>query len=343
MNGDGFADLAMGVPEEDDDAGGAVNVLYGSSGGLTADGNQLWTQDSPGILDSAESGDAFGHSLASGDFDGDGVADLAVGAVKELLGGIGQAGLVNVLYGSQGGLAADGNQVWTQGSPGIVDDIEDFDEFGWSLEAGDFDGSGFDDLVVGLRWENVAEENDGAVNVIYGSPDGLASAGNQFWHQDKPGVRDLAEPQDEFGFSVASGDFDGDGMEDLAIGVPHEAVARVLLAGAVQVLYGSPLGLSAERNQLWAQATQGVVGESEFDENLGTSVVALDLGGGSTSDLAIGVPREGLGGATWAGAVNVLYGSVGGLSADGDQFWSQGAPGIADVPESNDVFGSLGG
>src|SRR6185503_13408667 len=80
FNGDGFADLAIGVPEEDtggaEDAG-AVNVIYGSASGLTAtDPNvpapQFWSQNSTGISGASEAGDRFGAALASGDFNGDG-------------------------------------------------------------------------------------------------------------------------------------------------------------------------------------------------------------------------------------------------------------------------------
>ncbi len=107
FNGDGFADRAIGVPLEDvgsaDDAG-AVNVLYGSGGGLADAGNQVRTQDDLGG-EAAETGDQFGAALTTGDFDGDGFADLAVGAPREDLGSAADAGTVSVLYGSASGLS----------------------------------------------------------------------------------------------------------------------------------------------------------------------------------------------------------------------------------------------
>ena len=78
FNGDGYADLAIGVPAEDVGTllnAGAVNVIYGSSSGLSATKaktNPLWTQNSGGIADLAEAGDQFGSSLATGDFNNDG-------------------------------------------------------------------------------------------------------------------------------------------------------------------------------------------------------------------------------------------------------------------------------
>src|SRR5262245_36665004 len=82
FNGDGYSDLAIGVPGEEvggKKQAGAVNVIYGSATGLSAGGgdtgvppNQLWTQDSPGVLGVAEKEDAFGSAIAAGDFNGDG-------------------------------------------------------------------------------------------------------------------------------------------------------------------------------------------------------------------------------------------------------------------------------
>jgi hypothetical protein len=99
FNGDGFSDLAIGVPNEDVgevfDAG-AVEVIYGSAGGLqlTAPGDDFISQDSPGVRDSAEETDLFGYTVAAGDFNDDGFADLAVGIYSE-----GDGGGVAVLYG----------------------------------------------------------------------------------------------------------------------------------------------------------------------------------------------------------------------------------------------------
>ena len=115
FNGDGIGDLAVGVPFEDVDGNldaGAVNVLYGSATGLTASGDQFWTQNSTGVLDDAEAGDAFGSSLANGDFNNDGFSDLAIGVPSEdVAGPVANAGAVSVLYGSATGLTDDGNQL----------------------------------------------------------------------------------------------------------------------------------------------------------------------------------------------------------------------------------------
>jgi hypothetical protein len=224
FNGDGFADLAVGVPFEDvgrkEDAG-AVNVLYGSATGLVAAGNQYWSQDSPGLGDVAEPSDQFGFATTAGDFNGDGFSDLAVGAPLEDRPE--DSGLVNVIYGSTSGLTATGSQVWTQNSSGIPDSREPGDKFGRALVAGDFNHDGVSDLAVGVPYERVGQRPQaGAVNVIYGSPTGLTSAGARLWHQNRSGIKDSADTGDLFGYALSASDFNGDTFADLAVGIPGE-------------------------------------------------------------------------------------------------------------------------
>ena len=109
-----------------------MNVLYseGIGTGLSDVGNQRWHQNSAGIEDSAEAGDLFGSTLAAGDFNRDGKADLVVGVPGE----DGGAGAVNAIYGSVSGLVATDDQLWSQDGlfmGGIfVADIDDTSESG---------------------------------------------------------------------------------------------------------------------------------------------------------------------------------------------------------------------
>jgi hypothetical protein len=339
FNGDGFADLAVGVPFEDVGGGpdaGAVNVLYGSSTGVTATGNQFWTQDSPGIVDAVEPNYQFGFATATGDFNQDGFADLAIGVPLE--NGPEDSGAVNVIYGSAGGLGPSGNQVWTQDSAGIRDGRERGDQFGRALAAGDFNHDGFEDLAVGVPFENVhGHSQAGGVNVLYGSPGGLTANGNRFWSQDTTGVVDTSERGDTLGFSVAASDFNGDTFADLAVGVPGEG--GPLGAGAVAVILGSPGGLRPAGNRLWSQNSRDVRNSSEAGDHFGYSLAGGDFNHDGFADLAVGVPFEDIWTKANAGAVNVLYGSVRGLTATRNQFWTQDSPGMRNQAERGDEFG----
>jgi hypothetical protein len=342
FNGDGFADRAIGVPLEDvgsaNDAG-AVNVLYGSGSGLTDTGNQLWTQGSVGGGEPSEGADQFGAALATGDFNRDGFADLAIGSPGEDLGAVADAGLVQILYGSPSGLSAAGSQAYNQDSTGIADTAESGDRLGTALAGGDLDGDGDDDLTAGAPGESVgAAGAAGAVNVIYGSGSGLTSSGNQLFNQDSAGLAEASESGDSFGTALAAGDLNGDSRDDVAVGVPSETIGTTS-AGAVSVIYGSGAGLSSAGNQVWQQNSAGISETAEAGDSFGAALAAGDLNADARDDVAVGVPSETIG-TTSAGAVNVLYGSGSGLTDTGNQLWSQNSIDVKDAAEAGDRLGA---
>ncbi|WP_103287176.1 FG-GAP repeat protein [Candidatus Nitrosocaldus islandicus] len=353
FNGDGYEDIAIGVPFEEfgtlTDAG-IINVLYGSSSGLQASSpaDQTWSQDTSSVKDVAEDFDYFGWSLAAGDFNGDSYTDLAVGVPAENVGSITDAGAVNILYGSSSGLQASSpdDQIWHQDTSSVKDVAEIGDNFGWSLAAGDFNGDGKDDLAVGVPFEDIGSITDaGAVNILYGSSSGLqaSSPDDQIWHQDTSSVKDVAEIGDNFGYSLATGDFNNDGKDDLAVGVLAESVGIITGAGAVNILYGSSSGLQASSpdDQIWHQDTSSVKDVAEDFDLFGYSLTTGDFNNDGKDDLAVGVPFEDIGSITDAGIINVLYGSSSGLQASSpdDQIWHQDSPNVDGVAEDTDFFG----
>jgi FG-GAP repeat protein len=360
FNGDGYADLVVGVSLENVGAvsdAGAVQVLYGSAAGLqaTAPDDQLWSQDSPEVLDTAEQGDQFGFSVAAGNFNNDAFDDVAVGAptedVRQQLASVRDAGSVSVLYGSAAGLQATApdDQVWSQGAGGVQDRPEVGDSLGWSATTGDFNGDGFDDLVAGAPLEDVGSESrgvdGGAANVLYGSAAGLQASApdDQFWNQDVDGVIGLAEHLDAFGYSVAAGDFEGDGFDDLAVGVPREdgGGESIPQSGAANILYGSAEGIQAARDWHLEQGDSSVTDSTERFDRFAAALAIDDFNGDGHADLAAGVPFEEVGVVPDAGAVHVLYSTEIGLQAENpdDRLWTQGAGGVLDKGENSDRFG----
>lgn len=305
VDGNGVADLVVGVPGEDFGAvadTGLVTVVLSGPPGVGSSATS-WSQDTPYVQSVAERGDRFGAPVSSGDFDRDGYADLAVGAPGE----DGGAGAVTVLHGSPQGLT-DRDQLWTQDSPGIAGAAEAADGFGTSLAAGDLDGDGRGDLAVGVPGEDVAGPSgderpylDGAVALLRGAPGGLTALGDQFLHQDVPGVPGETRSPDRFGAAVALDDVDGDGQADLA-------------------------------------ASPGVPRGPEAGDAFGASVQLVDLGRLDQADLVVGLPGEDDG----SGLVHVLYGGASGITTCATTSYTQASAGIPGTLEDGDGFAVLG-
>jgi len=142
----------------------------------------------------------FGHSLAAGDFDGDGFDDLAIAVRSEDLGAAVHAGAINVIYGTAARLSSAGNQFWHQDSPGVLGDAGSSENYGDGLIVGNFNAGSRDALAASVHDEDVGSAIDaGAVSILYGSSAGLKSAGNQLWTQNSSNINDIAETGDKFG------------------------------------------------------------------------------------------------------------------------------------------------
>jgi len=364
---DAFADLVVGVPGERvrvgtsmRDYAGLIHVIFGYPQGLGSQDYESWDQDMDFSQDMVESHDQFGTVLASGDFNGDGRYDVAVGIpfedITTAAGTATTAGAVHIIYGSStGGLTPAGNQFWHQDSPDVDGKAEYNDQFGKSLAVGNFNGDDYDDLAVGVPFEDFYSsptiKNGGSVIVIYGSAGGLSPSAvlpDQMWHQDSDDgtkISDSVEEDDYFGCALAAGNFDGDAYDDLAIGALGEDSSSKTDIGVVHVLYGTIGGLSGQRNQQWEQYDWSTL-ESEANDNFGASLAAGDFDDDGLDDLAVGVPEEDINiSATEtvedAGAVNVFYGTSSGLDIDHMAFLYQNGTTIHDQPEYRDQFGEV--
>lgn len=289
FDGDGLPDLAIAAPYETVDGhsrAGAVTVMYGS--GQKA----RLSQATPGVPGDPEIGDSFGSALAVGDFDGDGCDDLAVGVSEEFFGtpvpGADGNGAVQLFHGSPRGLTP-GRQLSStrRGS----------DRYGAALAAGDLDGDKADELVIGAP----AMGTGGAVVV-----DGFKGRGR--YHITQRSLRQRSLVTDQFGSALTTGDFDGDGKDEIAIGAPADTV-RLDGQGSVTVV--NP---RSRRAVLYTQSSPGVKGASEKWDAFGGSLAAADFDADGRDDLAIGVPGEGLSANQRAmdygdGMVHIRYGT----------------------------------
>ncbi|WP_240529538.1 FG-GAP-like repeat-containing protein [Streptomyces mangrovisoli] len=190
---DGYADIAVGNPAETsaDPAGGKggkVTVVYGGPDGKdTSRGPLVLGQDTPGVPGAAESGDAFGSSVFLGDVDGDGFADLAIGAPGENSG----TGSVTVLRGTASGLTTKGAASYTQSTAGVPGTSEKGDRFGARVLLADHSGDHRAELTVAAPGENAG---DGAVWSLRGASTGPATTGALSFGPSTTGVSTTGTP-----------------------------------------------------------------------------------------------------------------------------------------------------
>ncbi|MEO3855703.1 FG-GAP repeat protein [Acrocarpospora sp. B8E8] len=204
-------DLAVGTPGED--AGeGVAYVIYRNGNSLVTTGAQVWSQDTAGISEAGNPGDAFGRSLTAGDFNGDNQDDLAVGVPGEdgVNAGV---GAVNVIYGDRGAALGTDNQQFLFGDNlTFGDPAETDDALGTALTNGDYNNNGESDLLITIPGEEVpgsGATSPGALNLVFGKDTfgifgfgGLDPDDGQFLHQDSPGIPDTTEALDNFGESA---------------------------------------------------------------------------------------------------------------------------------------------
>jgi hypothetical protein len=368
FNGDMVADLVVGVPYEngpgdveksnlcapDPDGSdpnttlsakdaGAVQIIYGSKWGAVCDANEIWTQD-PLSSSSREDNDRFGHSVATGDFDGDGYDDVVIGVPYEDWGSKSNTGIVHILYGASRGLENRGSAnaaVIYQDRRGVAGVVEAGDEFGMGLAAGDFNGDGVDDLAVGVPGE---DRDQGIVQVFFGrAGEGLTYGTiDQLIRRSDLGVPAVAK--DKFGYALETGDFNNDGLADLVVGA-HGADG---IKGAVHVLHGTAMGLST--TDVWNVAAVDLPVASQMF--FGWALAVGHFNNDAYLDLAVGSPLATVSGKAAAGSVSIFFGSDSGLRADNGEILSQnttyyipikgGAYLVDRVPDIAEVWDNFG-
>ncbi|MCP3854938.1 MAG: hypothetical protein GY698_09415, partial [Actinomycetia bacterium] len=337
VDGDGIVDIAVGA-YHDDDGGtdrGAVYVLFLNADG-TVKSEQMISSTTGGLTGPIDNGDYFGRSVAGvGDLDGDGIADIAVGADGDDDGGSGRGAVYVLFLNADGTVKAEQKISSTVG--GLTGPIDDSDEFGLSLAGvGDLDGDGIVDIAVGAQGDDDGGSGRGAVYVLFLNADGTVKA-EQKISSTVGGLTGPIDDFDKFGLSLAGvGDLDGDGIVDIAVGAQGDddgGSAR----GAVYVLFLNADG-TAKAEQKISSTTGGLTGPLDDSDYFGASVAGIgDLDGDGTVDIAVGAHRDDDGGSA-RGAVYVLF-----LNADGtakaEQKLSSTTGGLTGPLDDSDYFG----
>ncbi|WP_405892300.1 FG-GAP-like repeat-containing protein [Streptomyces sp. NBC_01527] len=368
FNGDGHRDIAIGAPYKSINgasAAGGVVVSLGSATGLTTQKIGL-NQSSAGVPGTPEEGDRFGMSIASGDLDSDGYADLVVGADGEDVGAYEGQGSVTILWG--------GAKPFTSSTTTTVDNPHQWQSHGLDVAVGDFTGDSGADLAVIepdavvvykgghsresqttpaytmtvpgaqlLNWEAAVGDvnGDGKDDLAVTGNPGTGRPGTDIY-TGQEGRPNRIQRVDDGSTAVALGDINGDGFDDMATSLTWPDTYYVddpsNGSGYVTVRYGSLTGFGDPVTL--HQNSTGVPGADEDGDGWGSSVAIGDITGDGKAELVVGANGEWLGNLENAGDVTVFRGSASGVSQSGVVRISQDTAGVPGVAETDDLFGA---
>jgi hypothetical protein len=291
IDGDGLADVVVGAQEMNlgsaDDCG-ALYLFRGTTAGI--DMGATWTRIDPPVRESFA---RFGTSVAVvGDVNADGFRDVVVGADKEDGPAGVDSGAAYLFLGSATGPEPPAIELRPPAGPNA--------EIGWAVaSAGDVNGDGFVDLLVGGSDSPRSGTDAGSAFLYYGAAGGVRSGPVDLDPLD-------LDANDYFGWGLASGDFDGDGYSDVAVSAPNKSIGTVTNAGIVYVYYGGRDGIELLPSQAFTYGTEDYA-------RFGWSMTGADVDGNGYVDLIVGAPDRN-DDMTDEGLAFVFFGSAAGLT-----------------------------
>ena len=327
VNGDGYDEIIIGAYAADPNGvsySGSTYVVFGKDGDFASNIDLSNLTSSAGIRINGEStNDYSGYSVSSGDVNGDGYDDIIIGAYHADPNGS-NSGSTYVIFGNEDGFASDINLsdiARGDGSVGFrLDGERASDNSGYSVSsAGDVNGDGYDDIIIGARLADLNGSDSGSSYVVFGKENGFDATMNLSELDGRDGFRINGEATGgQSGWSVASaGDVNGDGYDDVIIGGP-KANPNGGNSGSSYVVFGKASGFDATI-ELSAIATGDgssgfrLDGENVDDESGYFVSSAGDFNGDGYDDIIIGAWDADPNGVSNSGSSYVVFGKAGGF------------------------------